>query len=454
VPSAGYKATALEKFDRRDAHVCVVGLGYVGLPLAIVIAEAGHTVTGIDINQVVVDSINAGRSANPDLKAEQLARLVEERRLTASVSFEAARDADVVIIAVPTPIDEYRVPVLRHVQTAVEELSRNVKHGALVVLESTTYPGTTEEILVPAFWKQGFIPGEDLFVGYSPERIDPGNQRWSVANTPKIVSALTQDCLDLTVAFYGSFIEQLVPVSNVRTAEITKLFENIFRCINIALVNEFQQICDGFDIDVWEVIQACSTKPYGFMPFYPGPGLGGHCVPVDPFYLAWKARERNLSPEFIELAGRVNAAMPTYIAEKAASLLNSQRKSMNGARVALLGVAYKKNTADVRESPAIKLIELLREKGAAVSYHDPHVPSIVNGSTLESQPLDAGYLNAQDCVIVTTDHDAIDWSLVLQFQPIVVDTRNALGRLTSWTEANGQPAQAGSKSVRHAVLPQ
>jgi len=452
VLSADYKTAALAKLDRRDARVCIVGLGYVGLPLAIVVAEAGHTVTGIDTNQSVVDSINAGRSPNPDVKPEQLAQLVAQGRLAASVSFEVARDADVVVIAVPTPIDEYRVPVLRHVQAVVDELSRNVKHGALVILESTTYPGTTEEVLIPAFRKQGFMPGQDLFVGYSPERIDPGNQQWSVANTPKVVSALTQDCLDLTMAFYGGFIEQLVPVSNLRTAEITKLFENIFRCINIALVNEFQQICDGFDIDVWEVIQACSTKPYGFMPFYPGPGLGGHCVPVDPFYLAWKAREKNLSPEFIELAGRVNAAMPTYIADKAASLLNSQRKSMNGARVALLGVAYKKNTADVRESPAVKLIELLMGKGAAVSYHDPHVPSISNGSMLESQPLDAGYLNAQDCVIVTTDHDAIDWSLVLQYESIVLDTRNVLGRLGAWTDA-GQPAllNAGPRTARHGM---
>jgi UDP-N-acetyl-D-glucosamine dehydrogenase len=439
VPSAGFKAAALDKLERRDASVCIVGLGYVGLPLAIVVAEAGHTVIGIDNNQAVVDSINAGHSLNPDVKPAQLARLVASRRLSASLSFEVARDADVVIIAVPTPIDEYRVPVLRHVKAVVEELSRNVKRGALVVLESTTYPGTTEEILIPEFRKQGFIPGQDLFVGYSPERIDPGNQEWSVGNTPKVVSALTKDCLDLTIAFYSGFVKQLVPVSNLRTAEITKLFENIFRCINIALVNEFQQICDGFDIDVWEVLQACSTKPYGFMSFYPGPGLGGHCVPVDPFYLAWKAREKNLSPEFIELAGRVNAAMPTYIAEKAASLLNSHRKSMNGARVALLGIAYKKNTADVRESPAVKLIDLLRGKGAAVSYHDPHVPAIANGSTMESQPLDAGYLNAQDCVIVTTDHDAIDWNLVRQFGPIVLDTRNVLRRVSPWASEAGPP---------------
>ncbi|MHB8589548.1 MAG: nucleotide sugar dehydrogenase [Candidatus Dormibacteraceae bacterium] len=432
MPSLGYKAAALDKFERRDAHVCIVGLGYVGLPLAIAVAQAGHTVTGIDLDQGVVDSINAGRSHSPDMRSDQLARLVAERRLTASVSFKAARDADVAIIAVPTPIDEYRVPDLRHVHAAVEELSRNVKRGALVVLESTTYPGTTEEILAQEFRKQGFILGQDLFVGYSPERIDPGNERWNLANTPKIVSALTQDCLDLTIAFYGSFVEQLVPVSSLRTAEITKLFENIFRCINIALVNEFAQICDGFDIDVWEVIRACSTKPYGFMPFYPGPGLGGHCVPVDPFYLAWKAREKNVSTEFIELAGRVNAAMPAYIAEKAASLLNSQRKSLNGARIALLGIAYKKNTADVRESPAIKLIELLIEKGAVVSYHDPHVRVIESGPKLESQPLDARYLSAQDCVIVTTDHDAIDWSLVLQFGSIVLDTRNVLGRLRPW----------------------
>lgn len=448
MPNADYKAAALAKLDRRDARVCIVGLGYVGLPLAIVVAEAGHTVTGIDTNQSVVDSINAGRSPNPDVRAEQLARLVDVRRLTASSSFEAARDADVAIIAVPTPIDENQVPDLRHVRLAVEELSRNLKRGALVVLESTTYPGTTEEILVPEFRKQGFIPGQDIFVGYSPERIDPGNARWNLANTPKIVSALTQDCLDLTLAFYSSFVEQLVPVSSLRAAEITKLFENIFRCINIALVNEFAQICDGFDIDVWEVIHACSTKPYGFMPFYPGPGLGGHCVPVDPFYLAWKAREKNVSTEFIELAGRVNAAMPAYMADKAANLLNTQRKSLNGARVALLGIAYKKNTADVRESPALKLIELLLEKGAVVSYHDPHVRVIANGSKLESQPLTAGYLGGQDCVIVTTDHDAIDWSLVLQFAPIVLDTRNVLGRLGPWIGASGQKALGPRPATR------
>ena len=300
------------------------------------------------------------------------------------------------------------------------------------MLESTTYPGTTDEILVPEFRKLGFIPGQDLFVGYSPERIDPGNETWNLANTPKVVAALTQDCLELTLAFYGTFVNQLVPVSSLRAAEITKLFENIFRCINIALVNEFAQICDGFDIDVWEVIKACSTKPYGFMSFSPGPGLGGHCVPVDPFYLAWKAREKNVSTEFIELAGRVNAQMPAYITEKAANLLNAQRKSLNGARVALLGVAYKKNTSDIRESPAIKLIDLLVAKGAVVSYHDPHVRALTTGPHLESQALDARYLNAQDCVIITTDHDAIDWSLVLQFAPIVLDTRNVLGRLGPW----------------------
>jgi UDP-N-acetyl-D-glucosamine dehydrogenase len=302
--------------------------------------------------------------------------------------------------------------------------------GSLVVLESTTYPGTTEEIVVPMFQEQGFIPGEDVFIGYSPERIDPGNRDWDLSNTPKVVSGLTKDCLEVVIALYSTIAQKLVPVSSIRTAEIEKLFENIFRGVNIALVNEFQIICDAFGINVWEVIEACSTKPYGYMTFNPGPGLGGHCVPVDPFYLAWKARKLNVNTEFIELSGRVNASMPEYVVQKVEHLLNDGQRALNGSKVGLLGVAYKKNTSDVRESPAIKIIELLLEKGANVSYLDPHVPTLrVDGHEMRSQPDLREFLASHDCAIVVTDHDSIDWTQILPYAPMVVDTRNVMGRL-------------------------
>ncbi len=431
-----YKAALQPRLKNRQATVCVVGLGYVGLPLAIAIAAAGHRVIGIDKSQHTATSIQSGRAHIEGIDDQELARLVGEGRLLATSDFAAAADADVAVIAVPTPIDEYRLPDLSYVRAAVQELATRLKPGTLLVLESTTYPGTTEEVVLPELRARDLVPGRDIFVAYSPERIDPGNETWTLSNTPKVVSGFSSDCLELAMNFYGGFVANLVPVSNLRTAEITKLFENIFRCVNIALVNEFQQICDGFGIDVWEVIAACSTKPYGYMPFYPGPGLGGHCVPVDPFYLAWKAREKRVSTEFIELAGRVNASMPSYVVGKVSALLNSRRRSLNGARVALLGVAYKKNSSDVRESPAIRLIELLQERGAVVSYHDPYVPAL-EAPVLASHPLTAEFLAAQDCAVVVTDHDAIDWGLVLQFSPIILDTRNALGRLSSGTRLTG-----------------
>ena len=350
--------------------------------------------------------------------------------MSASSDYQAAADADVAVVAVPTPIDEHRVPDLSAVRGAASSLAAAIPAGCLVILESTTYPGTTEEEFLPPFRERGLVPGKDVFIGYSPERIDPGNAIWNVRNTPKVVSGMTRDCLDLTISFYGGFIEKLVPVSNLRTAEITKLFENIFRIVNIALVNEFQTICDGFGIDVWEVIDACATKPFGYMPFRPGPGLGGHCVPVDPFYLAWKAREKNINTEFIELAGRINAGMPKYVLGRIDRLLNQRHQSLNGAHVAVLGVAYKKNTSDVRESPSIPLMDLLTAAGALVTYHDPHVAAIsVRGKELRSEALTARYLATQDCTVIVADHDSIDWTLVLQYAPTVLDTRNVLGRL-------------------------
>ena len=436
----------IDRLTDRKATISVVGLGYVGLPLACALAEAGHTVIGIDADSRKVDGINAGRSHIEDIPALQVDVLVKAGRLTATSDYEAARVSDAAIIAVPTPIDEFRVPDLTFVRSAAHSLAAVMPKGSLVVLESTTYPGTTEEVLVPALRDQGFMPGVDIFIGYSPERIDPGNKTYNIHNTPKVVCGLTKSCTEATIALYGSIVEQLVPVSSIKTAEITKLFENIFRGVNIALVNEFQIICDAFGIDVWEVIHACSTKPYGFTPFYPGPGLGGHCVPVDPFYLAWKARQLGVNTEFIELSGRVNAAMPNYVVLKVMRLLNANHKALNGSRVGLLGVAYKKNSSDVRESPAIKIVELLQQEGATVSYLDPHVPEFtVDGHKLRSETNLRNFLVSQDCAVVVADHDAIDWTLVLQFSPMIVDTRNVLGRLSPFTAAKPAAAQKGSQ---------
>jgi UDP-N-acetyl-D-glucosamine dehydrogenase len=423
----GYEQQLLAKLNERSATVAVVGLGYVGLALACALAEAGHRVIGIDLSIDKVEAINAGQSHIEDVPSSQINRLVSERRLLASDDYDVARNADVAIIAVPTPIDEYRVPDLSYVRSASQTLARVISRGSLVVLESTTYPGTTEEVVVAAFKENGFLPGVDIFIGYSPERIDPGNRDWNISNTPKVVSGLTRTCLDLVVALYSGITKTLVPVSSIRTAEIEKLFENIFRGVNIALVNEFQIICDAFGIDVWEVIKACSTKPYGYMTFYPGPGLGGHCVPVDPFYLAWKARQLDVNTEFIELSGRVNARMPEYVVQKVDQLLNSMQRALNGAKVGLLGVAYKKNSSDVRESPAIKIIELLLKEGATVSYYDPHVAALrVNGHEFHSEPGLDDFLARQDCAVVVADHDSIDWTRVREYSPTIIDTRNVM----------------------------
>jgi UDP-N-acetyl-D-glucosamine dehydrogenase len=436
----------IDRLTDRKATISVVGLGYVGLPLACALAEAGHTVIGIDSDPRKVDGINQGRSHIEDISAQQVGDLVRSKRLVATSDYEAARASDAAIIAVATPIDEFRVPDLTFVRSAAHSLAAVMPKGSLVVLESTTYPGTTEEVLVPAFRDRGFMPGVDVFIGYSPERIDPGNKTYNIHNTPKVVCGLTKACTEATIALYGTIVEQLVPVSSIKTAEITKLFENIFRGVNIALVNEFQVICDAFGIDVWEVIHACSTKPYGFTPFYPGPGLGGHCVPVDPFYLAWKARQLGVNTEFIELSGRVNAAMPNYVVLKVMRLLNAGHKALNGSRVGLLGVAYKKNSSDVRESPAIKIVELLKQEGATVAYFDPHVPEFdVDGRSLRSQTNLRNFLAAQDCAVVVTDHDAIDWTLVLQYSPMIIDTRNVLGRLSPFTaKPSSTPGTRGS----------
>jgi len=431
------------RIETRGTRVAVVGLGYVGLPLSVAIAEAGMTVVGIDVSPERVEAIAAGVSPIADVDSDVLCRLVESRSLTATTDVSKLAEVDVVLIAVPTPIDEQRVPDLSSVTAAAQVVAEHVRPGALVVLESTTYPGTTEEVVIPEFVARGFVPGLDLFVGYSPERIDPGNQKWHVDNTPKVVSGLTRDCLELTQAFYSTFVQRVVPVSTLGTAEITKLFENVFRIVNIALVNEFQGICESFGIDVWEVIEACSTKPFGFMPFYPGPGLGGHCVPVDPFYLAWKAHERQVPTEFIELAGRVNSEIAGRVVHKVSGLLNEAGKAMSSARIGVIGVAYKKNTADVRESPAIRIVEMLTGAGAEVSYHDPHVARFSpDGISMKSQPLTAAYLAAQDCVVILADHGSIDWQLITRHADVVLDTRNVLRRAVDKPPSRGEVGAA------------
>jgi UDP-N-acetyl-D-glucosamine dehydrogenase len=434
VPESGLRAALLDRLEARRSRVAVIGLGYVGLPLAVAAARAGHTVAGIDADPARVATVNRGRSHIEDIEDSAVAGLVGERRLSASTSYSAAAGCDVAVIAVPTPIDRHRVPNLSYVRSAAGSIAAALAPGSLVVLESTTYPGTTEEVLVPALEQRGLRPGHDVFVGYSPERIDPSNGHFTIANTPKVIAGLTEDCLQAAAAFYTTFVERLVPVSSLKAAEITKLFENIFRVVNIALANEFQVICDRFGIDVWEVIDACSTKPYGYMAFYPGPGLGGHCVPVDPFYLAWKAREVSAQTEFIELAGRINAAVPDYVVGKIAWALNGRQRSLAGSSVGVLGVAYKKNTSDVRESPAVPIVEQLLAAGAAVSYHDPHVPMFpIKGDQLRSQSLTAEYLAALDSVVIIADHDAIDWALVVANAKTVVDTRNAFKRVSPFT---------------------
>jgi UDP-N-acetyl-D-glucosamine dehydrogenase len=418
----------IERLERGEARVCVVGLGYVGLPVALSAAAAGHEVVGIDLQEQRVDHINSGDSYIIDIDSAEIGRLVAARKLSATTDIGRVTDADVVVIAVPTPLDENKVPDLTWIHDAVGAVAGAISEGCLVVLESTSYPGTTEEIVVATLKAQGWTPGYDVFVAYSPERIDPGNETWSLHNTPKVVAGYTDSCLSAALAFYASFVDNLVPVADLATAEMTKLFENTFRLVNIGLVNEFQTICESFGVDVWQVLEACGTKPYGFMKFVPGPGIGGHCIPVDPAYLAWKARERNARTEFIDLASRINEDMPARVVGRIAESLNADNLALRSARVGLLGVAYKKNCADVRESPALPVLDALQEASAIVSYHDPYVPMLVtDGGEMLSEELTPRYLQGLDCVVITADHDTIDWEMVRTHATRVVDTRNALG---------------------------
>ena len=403
--------------------VAILGAGYVGVPLAHTFATAGRSVLLVDVAPKVVDELNAGRSHIEDVADEELAPLVAEGRLAATTDYDALRGADAILIALPTPLSKQREPDLSIVLDATRELAARLREGHLVVLESTTYPGTTREQVLPILESTGLRVGEHFNLAFSPERVDPGSS-WDVRDVPKVVGGITEECTRRAAELYESAIGSVHAVSSPEAAELTKLLENIFRSVNIALVNELAQLCDRMGIDIWEVVDAAATKPFGFMSFKPGPGLGGHCIPIDPFYLTWKAREYGFTTEFIELAGKVNEAMPYYCRSLISQALNhGKQKSMSGARILVLGVAYKPDIGDVRESPALKLIELLRNAGTEVAYHDPHVPSVPELG-LESAPLDPeGY----DCVAIVTDHSSIDYEDVIRRSDLIVDLRNATG---------------------------
>lgn len=401
------------RLERREATVGVVGLGYVGLPLAVAFGEAGFRVVGLDVAADRVGALNAGGSHVPDVPSAAVAALVGAGRLRATTDAAELAAADAISICVPTPLSKTRDPDLAAVVAATEQVARALRPGQVVVLESTTYPGTTREVILPRLQATGLEAGRDVFVAFSPERVDPGNPTYGIRNTPKVVGGLDPTSTALAVALYRQIIDTVVPMSSPEAAEMVKLLENTFRAVNIALANEVALMSDRLGLDVWEVIDAAKTKPFGFMPFYPGPGIGGHCIPLDPFYLSWKMKTLNYRARFIELAGEVNAEMPYHVVAKVAAALNDARKSVNGAAVLVLGVAYKPDIDDPRESPALDVIGLLRQRGADVAYSDPHVAAVrVLGETLRSVDLTPEALRAADCVVVVTDHRAFDWPLV------------------------------------------
>ncbi len=419
----------LERIRHRQAKIGVVGLGYVGLPLGMAFAEAGFPVTGLDIDQRKIDKIGKGESYIKHIPGGPLKTLVEAKKLSASSDFSKARELDCLIICVPTPLTEAREPDMSFIVKTAEALAPHVREGQLYVLESTTYPGTTDEVLRPILERGGLKAGRDFHLAFSPEREDPGNGKFNTKTIPKIVGGHSPACLEAAMALYGSALKDTVPVSSTQVAELAKLLENIFRCVNIALVNELKMLCDRMKIDVWEVISAASTKPFGFMPFYPGPGLGGHCIPIDPFYLTWKARQYEFQTKFIELAGEVNVGMPYYVVNRTMEALNGQKKSLNGSRVLVLGAAYKKDVDDMRESPSIRVISLLKERGAEVDYHDPYVPKLEKGHgnphEMTSVPLSPESLASYDAVMILTDHSNVDYAKLVEASRLVVDTRNA-----------------------------
>jgi len=420
-------ATALaEKISNRTARVGIIGLGYVGLPLAVEFAKAGFNVTGIDLSEGKVSQLNAGRSYIQDVPTTEVEALVEAGRLRATRDFSVIAELDTINICVPTPLRKTKDPDMSYIVSACEEAAKYFHPGMLVILESTTYPGTTEEVMLPILSSPGMEAGRDFFLCFSPERVDPGNAQYNTRNIPKVVGGITPACTEMGVCFYAQALQTVVPVGSTQVAEMVKLLENTFRMINIGLVNELAIMCDRMGINVWEVIDAAKTKPFGFMPFYPGPGLGGHCIPIDPFYLSWKTRQAGIEARFIELAGYINGQMPEFTVEKIQNALNDHGKALNGSRVHVLGVAYKADLDDVRESPALDIIHLLNRRHATVTYSDPHVPVVhVDGLALCAQPTLPAVADA-DCVVIVTNHAAFDYDAVVANAKLIIDTRNAL----------------------------
>jgi UDP-N-acetyl-D-glucosamine dehydrogenase len=407
----------------------IIGLGYVGLPLGVEAAKAGIRVLGFDVKESVVEGVNAGRSHIQDVEPDDVATLRKESLLEATTDMGRLTECDVVSICVPTPLSKTRDPDVSYIMAASEAVADGLRPGQLVILESTTYPGTTREILLPALENGGLRVGTDFHLCFSPERVDPGNETWTTKNTPKVVGGITTECTEAGARFYRRFLDTIVPVSSAEAAELTKILENTFRAVNIGLVNETALISERLGVDVWEVIDAAASKPFGFMKFTPGPGLGGHCIPVDPHYLSWKMRTLNYKTRFIELASEINAEMPIFVADKVRDALNKNKKAVNGSRVLVLGVAYKRDIDDVRESPALDVIRLLESDGADISYHDPHVPELKeDGRLLACAPLTKEALAAADAVVILTDHSAFDYDWIVEHSRVLIDARHAVPR--------------------------
>ena len=408
------------KIQTRKAKIGIIGMGYVGIPLGLEFKKAGFTVIGFDKDKKRVDDINAGKQVMKHISSNLMSKF---NKTTATTDFTKVQEADCLILCVPTPLDRHEQPDMSYVKSATSEISKNISKGQLIVLESTTYPGTTREIVMPLLEKSNLKAGEDFFLAYSPEREDPGNKQFSVSKIPKVIGGYTNNCLQITSKLYETIVSETVKVSSMETAESTKLMENIFRSVNIAMVNELKLVFDRMGVNIWEVIDAAKTKPFGFMPFYPGPGMGGHCIPIDPFYLSWKAKEFNTEAKFIELAGEINRKMTENIAHRVGKALNDDKKSIRESKILVIGLAYKKDIDDIRESPAIKIIDLLNYKGAKIDYHDPFVNKFRN---LQSIDLTAENIQEYDSLIITTDHSEIDYELIGKHASLVIDTRNIM----------------------------
>jgi UDP-N-acetyl-D-glucosamine dehydrogenase len=440
----GLKEQLLGKIDKRTACVGVVGLGYVGLPLALEFARAGFKVIGYDVSERVVKALMSGKSHIQDVPSAEVARLVKAGKFEATTDESRMHEMDAISIAVPTPLAKTRDPDMGFVIAAADAIGRNCRPGVVVILESTTYPGTTRELMQPKLEAAGLTVGEDVFLAFSPERVDPGNPVWNTKNTPKIVGGITPACTEIASALYATCLDTIVPVSSPETAELVKLLENTFRSVNIGLVNEMAIVCDKLGVNIWEVIDAAATKPFGFMKFTPGPGIGGHCIPLDPHYLAWKMRTLNYKTRFIDLAGEINSEMPAVVVRKVAQALNEEKKAVNGSRILVLGVAYKKDIDDVRESPALDVIRLLETQGAKVLYHDPYVPQFLeDGHDHTSVALTDKEIESADAVVIITDHSSVDYQRVVNLAGVVVDTRNVTAKLT---KAKGRIVSLASAS--------